>query len=154
MGFLDKLKGAVNAVTGGGAKVTLEYQPPVGMPGQMVQVRVTATSTGAEVKSKGIFIDLRETEHIAIRANSVPNVPADVHVTMPVLERSFQIAPDFVLPAGQTLTFDGAIQIPVEAQPTYEGPHAENAWTIRGRVEAFGNDPDSGFLPIVIGRMG
>ena len=153
MGCLDKLKGAVNAVTGGAAKVTMEYQPQTGLPGQTMQVRVTATSTGGEVRSKGIFVDLRATEHIYIRANSVPNVLSEVRASVPAFERSFQVAPDFVLAAGQSMSFDGTFQVPMEAQPTYEGPHAENAWEIRGRVEAFGNDPDTGFLPFTVGRV-
>jgi hypothetical protein len=153
MGLFDKLKGAMNAVTGGAAKVFLEFQPQTGIPGQQVQVRVTTTSTGAEVKSGGIFIDLRATEHVHIRANSVPNVPNEVRVSMPAFERTFQIAPAFVLPAGQTMTFEGTFQVPHEGQPTYEGPHAQNEWQIRGRMEAFGNDPDSGFLPFAVGRV-
>lgn len=154
MGFLDKLKGAVNAVTGGAAKVTMEYQPQMGFPGQMVQVRITATSTGAEVKSKGIFVDLRAVEHIYIKGGTVVGVSTEVRASVPTFEQAIQIAPEFVLPPGQTMTFDGAIQIPPGVQPSYEGPHAEHAWEIRGRVEAFGNDPDTGFLPFAVGLAG
>jgi len=31
MGLLDKVKGAVNAVTGGAAKVTFEFEPKVAL---------------------------------------------------------------------------------------------------------------------------
>src|SRR6185295_20225634 len=56
MGFLDKLKGAVNAMTDGGANVTIEYPQAFVFPGDTIPVRITATSTGAEVKSGGIFV--------------------------------------------------------------------------------------------------
>lgn len=151
MGLFDKLKGAVNAVTGGAATVTMQYQPQMGMPGQPIQVQVTATSTGAEVKSQGIYIDLRGTEHVYIKAG-VGNVQSEVRLSEQTFEQSFQIAPAFVLPAGQTMTFEGGFQIPAQIQPTYEGPYAEHSWEIRGRVEAFGNDPDTGFLPFLVGR--
>src|SRR3989304_6076715 len=52
MGFLDKLKGAVNAVTGGAAKVTMEFEPKAVYPGDVVRVKISATSTGSEVKAK------------------------------------------------------------------------------------------------------
>jgi len=151
MGFLDKLKGAVNAVTGGAATVTMQYQPQMGMPGQPIQVQIVATSTGAEVKSQGIFVDLRGTEYVHIKAG-VAGVSSEVRVSATTLEQSFQVAPAFVLPAGQSMTFEGGFQIPPHCMPTYEGPYAEHSWEIRGRVEAFGNDPDTGFMPFMIGR--
>ncbi len=151
MGFLDKLKGAVNAVTGGGAKVTLEFQPATASPGDNVLVKVSAQSSGAEVKSKGLFIDLHGTEHVHIKHNQVTGVAQDVNCTKQSLEVSLQVAPEFVLAANETKLFEGTIQIPQNLQPTYQGPFARHEVQIRARVESFGNDPDSGFVPIRIG---
>ena len=39
MGFLDKLKGAINVLTGGAAKVTIGYQPAFVFPGDVVRVK-------------------------------------------------------------------------------------------------------------------
>src|SRR5262245_18082601 len=72
MGFLDKIKGAVNAVTGGAAKVTMEFKPSVAFPGDVIAVKITATSTGQQVKSKGVFVDLQGVEGINIKANHTP----------------------------------------------------------------------------------
>jgi len=152
MGLFDKLKGAMNAVTGGAAKVTIQYQPPGGFPGDTVQVRITATSTGGEVKSGGVFVDLRSVEKVHVPAHSHANVQVDVHLDHETFKQSFQVAPPFVLGAGQTSLFEGAVQIPPTAQPTYQGRHAQHAWEIRGRVEAFGNDPDSGYQPFMVGK--
>ena len=74
MGFLDKMKGAVAAITGGAAKVSLEYHNVLASPGDLVAVKVTAASTGAEVTSKGVFIDLRGTEEIDIPARAAMSV--------------------------------------------------------------------------------
>lgn len=154
MGFFDKLKGAMNAVTGGAATVTLQYNPTLAFPGDMVQVRITATSTGQEVKSKGVFVDLRGTENVFLKNGKVPNVSFDIRVGSSSYDQAFQVAPPFVLAPGETKTFEGGFQIPHGLAPTYQGPCAQHLWEIRGRIEAFGNDPDSGFLPFAIGFRG
>lgn len=154
MGFFDKIKGAVNAVTGKAAKVTIEYQPQVGFPGETVQVKITAASTGGEVKSKGIFVDLLGTEEIIIKADASTaqyGVKQHIDLRKTTLEQQFQIAPEFVLPPNETKMFEGSFQIPQNLQPSYDGVYTHHKWEIRGRVEAFGNDPDTGFLPFRIG---
>jgi hypothetical protein len=151
MGFMDKIKGAMNAVTGNAAKITLEFNPPVAMPGDKVTVKLTATSTGLEVKSKGVFVDLAGLEKIKIRSGAVLGVNADVNVEKSVLDQAFPLAPAFVLGKGETKVWEGQIQIPMNAQPTYGGAFTTHEWSIRGRMEATGNDPKSDALPIKIG---
>ncbi len=150
MGFFDKIKGAMNAVTGGGAKVTIEFPQQTFFPGETVPVRIIATSTGQEIKSKGIFVDLREIEQISI-AKKHEMVPDDINVERPLTEQEIQLAPAFVLPAGQTMQFEGKVTIPGTAEPTYAGRYTKHLWSLRGRVEALGNDPDSGHQPIRVG---
>jgi sporulation-control protein spo0M len=151
MGFLDKMRGAVAAVTGGAAKVSLEYNPATAFPGELVNVKITAISTGGEVKSKGVFVDLLGTEEINIQPNSSNDLEERVHDSNETVEQAFQIAPAFVLAANETKIFEGSFQIPGHCQPSYQGRSCGHEWQIRGRIEAFGNDPDSGFLPIRVG---
>lgn len=151
MGFLDKLKGAVNAVTGGAANVTIEYPQQTVFPGDTIPVRIVAVSTGAEVKSKGIFVDLVTTEEIKLNRGEF-GVENHLHLKGETWSQPVQIAPAFVLPPGQTMQFEGRVQIPANAPPTTQGKHVALTWLIRGRVEAFGNDPDSGYKPITVGR--
>lgn len=150
MGFMDKLKAAANAVTGGAARVTIEYQPPVCFPGDTLQVRITAASTGAEVASEGVFVDLHgfETVHLA-RTEAMTE--KDVNTSKTTYETSLQIAPRFTLAAGQTQTWEGQVQVPQSLQPSYQGVHSRHEWQIRGRIEARGNDPDSGWQPLRVG---
>src|SRR5688500_6215559 len=108
MGFMDKLKGAVSVVTGGAAKVSIEFQPQVAFSGDNVQMQVTATWTGGEVKSKGIFVDLRWNEVINVDKNfAINNI--DVHVSKSFFEQSIQIALAFVLSPNETKQFTGTI---------------------------------------------
>ncbi len=150
MGFMDKVKGAMNAVTGNAAKITIEYTQ-VGYAGGQVQVRVTATSTGAEVKSKGIYVDLRAMERVKVSKKASPMIDNDLTVEAKLYNESILIAPAFVLGAGATQVFEGAVTLPPTAQPTFTGNFTQHAWEIRGRLDAKGNDPDSKFQPIRVG---
>jgi hypothetical protein len=148
MGIFDKLKSAVNAVTGGAATVNIDVGAGVIMPGDPVSVKVTATSTGAEVKSKGVFVDVKGEEQVTIVD---PNTKQKISQSKKTLEQVFQIAQPFVLGAKETKVFEGTIQLNPGAMPSFNGSLAQHAYFIRGRLEAFGNDPDSGFLPIRVG---
>ena len=150
MGFLDKVKGAMNAVTGNAAKVTVEY-PKSCYPGTDIVVKITAVSTGAEVKSQGIFVDLHgiEQTHLVHTENGQKH---DVRESKTTFEKTFKIAEAFVLGANETKTWEGRVQLPQNAQPSYEGVHAKHIWQLRGRVEATGNDPDSGFQTFAVSR--
>jgi hypothetical protein len=163
MGLFDKIKGAIKAVTGGAAKVTIEYPQVLLQPNVPMRVRVTATSTGGEVKSGGCFIDVAGSEVIQVNdatptgyhgAQPAQRVPVDIHETNETFKQAFQIAPAFVLAANETKVFEGAFQLPPGVQPSFQGKHASHQWTLRGRIEAVGNDPDSGYLPFRVGLAG
>lgn len=147
MGFFSKIKGAMNAVTGGAAKVTIEFQPQPARVGEAVLVKVTATSTGADVKSKGIYVDVRVVEDINISKRDSPtNDAIEIETTM--FEQEFALAPAFVLGANETQLFEGEVVLPSGQPASYKGEHATLTWTLRGRVDAVGNDPDSGHIEI------
>lgn len=153
MGFFDKIKGAVNAVTGGGAKVLIEYQPAVGFPGDWVRVRISAQSTGGEIKSKGVFVDLLGTEQVRLREGEAGE-HGHINGSKQTFAQEFQIAPAFVLAPNETKQWEGQFQLPAALQPSYQGAWAQHVWQVRGRIEAFGNDPDSGFQPFRVGLRG
>ena len=180
MGLFDKLKGAINFVTGGGAKVTVEFPQSLVVPGAPFRVKVTATSTGGEVKSTGVFVDLLGVESVAARdvspssthvhAGVGQDMPAesplpsqgmgggrstvDVNLSKHTFEQSFQVAPAFVLAPNETRAFEGTVVLPPQVQPTFRGAYAAHEWKIRGRVEVTGNDPDSGYLALRVGVAG
>jgi hypothetical protein len=69
-----------------------------------------------------------------------------VKLSKTTVEQSIPIAPAFVLQPNERKEFEADIQLP-HGQPTYRGG-VQHDWQIRGRLEAFGNDPDSGFKTI------
>lgn len=44
--------------------------------------------------------------------------------------------------------------MPSSVQPSFEGYFTQHEWSIRGRVEVTGNDPDSGFVALRVGTKG
>jgi hypothetical protein len=150
MGFLDKMKGAVSAVTGGGADVSIEYpMQPIGS-GDTMHVKVTVMSTGGEIKSGGVFVDVQAREHGNVtgsaRCSSCGHTShnTNVKLSMETLDQKIPIAGAFVLQPNERKEFEADITVPM-GQPTYHGRYVHHDWEIRGRLEAFGNDPDSGY---------
>jgi hypothetical protein len=153
MGFFDKLKGAMHAVTGGAATVTIEFQPMV-FPGDAFGVRITATASSNAIKGDGVFVDIRGIEEIRLKKSESENLTDDVELNKTTLEQSFQISGPFQMAAGATQTWEGTIHMPGNAQPTFDGSICDHGWGIRGRLAMFGNDPDSGFKSIRVGLRG
>jgi sporulation-control protein spo0M len=149
VGLFDKLKAAVNFVTGGAAKVQIEYTPHTAVAGQPINVKVTATGT-AEVNSGGIFVDLRAVEKVSVSKRDSIELDNDLNLKFETFEQEFKIAEAFVLAKDETKVFEGTITMPANVQPSFNGKYVSHEWEIRGRVEAKGNDPDSGYQPMKV----
>lgn len=147
MGFFDKIKGAVNAVTGGAATVEITYAERI-TAGASVPVKVTVTSKGAEIKSKGVFVDFEGSEQIHIPKKDEQKFSEDYRRALSHSTQEFQLCGEFVLGAGETKTVEGVIAVPPTLQPSFEGRWTKNLYQVRGRLEAKGNDPDSGYKPL------
>jgi len=145
MGFLDKIKAAGAAVTGGAAKVSIEYAHQQLKPGDSLPVKVTVVSMGREVKSGGVFVDVHAQESGQVRCSHCHEMTP---VQVQTLKQAIPVGPAFVLQPNETKTFEATIQVPM-GQPTYNG-QVSHEWRIRGRLDAFGNDPDSGFQVIQV----
>ena len=152
MGLLGKMK---NAITGGGANVSIEYPSTPVHPGDRIHVRVTVISTGGEIKTNGVYVDIRghESGHVTGGNRCHRCGDYDSHVSVNVshntFDQAYPLSGAFTLQPNETKIFEGDITIPPNAQPTYHGS-IQHVWELRGRIEAFGNDPDSGFQVIVV----
>ena len=47
--------------------------------------------------------------------------------------------------------FDGVMTLPSNTQPSFDGALCDHGWGIRGRLDTFGNDPDSGYKSFRVG---
>lgn len=145
MGILDKMKSAGSAVTGGAAKVSIEYTNQPLKPGDSLPVKVTIMSMGKEVKSGGVFVDIHASESGQVRCKHCGKMS---DVRSQTVKHAVPVAPAFVLQPNETKVVEATVQMP-QGQPTYTG-QVRHEWQIRGRLEAFGNDPDSGFKVIEV----
>jgi hypothetical protein len=152
MGLLGKMK---NAVTGGAAKVSIEYPSEPLKPGDNLHVKVTVMSSGGSFKSKGVYVDLVGKEHGSVHGSSRCDKcgqydnSAKIKVSKKTHDQSIPLGGAMELNENESKVFEGDIQIPPNAQPSYSGS-IKHEWQVRGRVEAFGNDPDSGYQTIVV----
>lgn len=140
LGFLDKMKSVGSAMTGGSAKVSIEYNHQQLKPGDPLQVKVTVVSMGKEVKSAGVFVDIYASEQGQVKCNHCQQM---VNIKHETVKQSIPVGPAMVLQPNESKTFESTINLPM-GQPTYNG-QVRHTWQIRGRLDAFGNDPDSGF---------
>ncbi len=164
MGLFDKLKGAINFVTGGGARVVLEIGPGNVVPGTPHPVRIHVSSTGGEVRATGLALDLAANERVHVPASRVhhgtTNQPGqhgsqlrgDVNLTHATFQQAIPVSGPVNLAPNETKSFEATIVVPPHAQPTYIGHHCRHEWSVRARLEVSGNDPDSGFVPIQVTR--
>ncbi len=184
MGFFDKVKKGLKAVTGGAAKVTIEWEPKVVAPGQEIAVKVRVQSTGDAVESKGVFVDFYGVETFLVapepvkepvcatsaaaasnnEGGSTETDPAGELTaeeaepkepetdTRRVCDKVFTLSEPFVLGANESKEFAGKVKIP-DSLPPSSNEELGCHYRIRGRLEAFGNDPDSGYKAITMSAV-
>jgi hypothetical protein len=145
MGLLDKMKAAGSAMAGTSARVSIEYPLQPMKSGESIKVKVTVVSTGREVKSGGVFVDVHAMESGQVKCKHCAQM---TQVQTETVKQAIPVGPAFVLQPNESKTFEATIQIP-GGQPSYNG-QIRHEWKIRGRLDAFGNDPDSGFQTIEI----
>ena len=145
MGFLDKMKGVGSAMTGGAARVSIEYPHQGLKPGDSLPVKVTVVSMGKEVKSSGVFVDIEAEETGQVKCKHCGQM---TQVKNETIKQALPVGPAMVLQPNETKVFEQTIQIPM-GQPSYGGT-VSHMWKIRGRLEAFGNDPDSGYQTLQV----
>ncbi len=138
--------GFLNFITGGAAKVEITL-PAVAFPSLPIAVKIHVTATDA-FTCTSVFLDVSGSEHVQVRPQGAT---ADVTATTSTLTHSVAVAPGFTLAKGETKELVGVVTLPPGSQPSYHGKHARHVWTIQARLEAKGNDPDSGWKEIRIG---
>lgn len=111
-------------------------------PGDSINVKVTVISTGNEVKSSGVFIDIHASERGRVKCKN-QKCQQTLNISNKTIKQAISIAPAFVLQPNETKVSESAIRLPM-GQPKYHGT-ISHEWMIRGRLEAFSNDPGSGF---------
>lgn len=131
-------------------EVRLECAARNASPGGLVQVKV-AVIAAEPIKANGVFVDLLDTEEVALRAHVSPALCEQISVSHRAMNETFRIGAPFALHANETKIFEGKFQLPINFQPTFAGRFSKHEWQIRARVEVSSGDVDSGFQSFKIG---
>ncbi len=148
MGFLSNMK---KNLTGSWADVQVEVSGPTARGG-MLPVRVHVQVKDSDILVDRVLAELVCEEVIDVRGaaganwssgNDSTNVQSESRESMHSHELVLASAQQMA--AGSTATFEGYLPIPTQAPPSANGRYAQFSWSVRGRLDMKGNDPDSGW---------
>lgn len=149
MGFFSNLK---NAVTGGAASVQL-VMPSSARRGDTIALQVTATAKSS-AKVNAVYVLVRAREHAQLRDTDYQggkSTTETVHGWRTSFEQRVTIAGPLQLQEGQTMQWEGSFSFPTSVQASFQGQMIDHTWELQAGLDMTGNDPDSGWLPLVVG---
>ncbi|MEH0155918.1 hypothetical protein V6R21_17360 [Limibacter armeniacum] len=158
MGFFDKLKAVKNMVTGGAAEVvaSIEHDGELSV-GEPFNIKVQALTKDADLKIGKVYLKLRAVEHIEAEGIEVEYEGGEREVEHEIVKKTVETYNHEILvdgpqtmEANETYEWNVEVTIPEKCNGTYNGVHAEHRWMFFVGLDAFGNDPDSGWIPFDI----
>lgn len=149
MGFFDKLKQAANFVTGGGAKVQVlplqgEYNRT-----DTIRVKITAEVKDAPLSASSIYLEIRSKESVAL-SKSINGKTENINEDRVGYTHKLTVSGTQELAAGQSYEWEAEFTLPQNALPTFHGSMAHHIWQVKGALDVKGNDPDSGWVEILV----
>ena len=154
MGFFDKIKSAVNVVTGGAAELNVSFgEVKFGEP-ITVYVRALAKS---DLKIDKVYLKLRGVEEVIVDDHDYQDKDGDgdreeTHETIEKRHETYEmeqvISGVQELENGQEYEWTTEIQLPEHLQAPYRGRYCTHNYKIFVGLDAFGNDPDTGWVNI------
>lgn len=153
MGFWDKVKSVKNMVTGGAAKVHVEFMEHERELGEPFNVKITAHVKDADLSINGVYLKLRAEERIEADGIEVEYEHGEQEVEREIVRKSvttFQheinVSGPEDLTANETYEWEVEIVIPDNLNGTYRGQFAWHEYALFAGLDATGNDPDSGWV--------
>jgi hypothetical protein len=142
MGFLSDLK---NKVTGGAALV----QVRVGTVrrGEPVTVQVHATMK-ASTRVNAVYVVVRAVERCQVRDADYDDGHRRTELVRGrriSFEHRVALAGAQDLQDGQSYAWSGQLEIPISANPSFNGRIIDHEWELAAGLDMAGNDPDSGW---------
>jgi len=127
-------KGMTDVVTGKGAELTLVTKGALA-GGGTIHVTMSVKSTGGAIKAEGAFIDLYGEDDPD--ENALEKAKEFV-MREKGPKHALRVSDAFVINAGETQIFEADVKLPAELSKDF-------TWMVRGRIDTFGNDPDTGW---------
>jgi len=149
MGFFNNL---VNKITGGGAKLSLEVTG--NKINEPITVTITAAIADADLKINKVYLHVKAVEHCRVKnvevASGSVSKTQDVSGTENTFDQEFTIEGPQTLNGKQSYTWTKQITLPSGVLPTFIGKNAQHEWEFVAALDASGNDPDSGWIKVVL----
>jgi hypothetical protein len=146
MGFFSDIK---NKVTGGAATVTVQAPSSV-QRGRAIALRVEATAK-SNLKIDNVYLLIRAYETAQIRDDDYADGKRRTEIVTGQrisFENKLTVAGAQQLEQGKTYTWECQLEIPSNANPSFNGKMIDHKWEIQAGLDAKGNDPDSGWNQI------
>ena len=150
MGFMSKLKSAVNTLTGGGAKVFITVEQPSRSEPFTAKVNVKVADSDLQINRAYVRLSGWETAVVHNVRQGQETYAHDVTETATTFEQEIQIANAQTLQANQEYNWEAQIELPPTAPPTYRGRNATHEIRILAGLDTKGNDPDSGWSALSV----
>ncbi|MFN8415255.1 MAG: hypothetical protein U0U66_02885 [Cytophagaceae bacterium] len=153
MGLFDKLKGAVNAITGGSAAVTLNLHSTTINKGSEFYFTVDVKVKDQSITVNSIYFRVWATETVKVIHNEVVNGNSQSKEkveTRRIHEFVENISGSQVLDANQTYSFNGQFTIPAGCESTFNVHPRKVSWEADAGLDMKGNDPDSKNIEIIV----
>ena len=157
MGFLDKVRSIKNAITGGGATVSVEAgQCRLGSP---FEVTVTAEVGEDDLPIDGARLRIEGKEVVEVIGSdaSISAVDDDTELSEALITAEHTtVALDLEVTGAQTLganqQYEWTVQaeLPADVPPRFAGKYCQHSFLMCASLDAFGNDPDSGWVELEV----
>lgn len=154
MGFFDKVKAMKNAMTGGAAKVYLDSDPVTFDEPFKVRIRVQVDD--APLKINRVYLYVKGEERVEVPDFDFEyDIDGNSHRTSETVRASeetvdldISVAEGQELEANESYEWEVEVELPSHAPAFYRGRFCEHVYTAYAGLDAFGNDPDSGWVDL------
>lgn len=150
MGLFDKLKQAANFVTGGGATVQVTPLKGEFNRNESIKIKITAQVKDAPISVSNVYLEIKSKESVNVKKmiNGKNETIHDEHTGF--IHKVTVITSEQELNANQSYEWEAELSLPSNAQPTYHGSMCHHIWQIKAGLDVKGNDPDSGWIELLI----
>jgi len=154
MGFLAKMKSLKNAITGGGAKVSLSST--AGSPAEPFEVSIQVEVGDADLNIGRVYLEIEGREIVEIPDTEVTYESGDdsnrvtetVSAEAKTASREIEVSGEQTLAANQSYEWTTTVELPADSPPPYRGKYCKHGYVARASLACFGNDPDSGWVEL------
>ena len=154
VGLFDKVRTLKNAITGGGAKVSLSAGRCE--RGQEFEISILVQVEDNDLDIDRVYVEIEGRESIEIPDVDVTyesdgdtdRVSETVTAEHQTSSQAITVAGEQTLAAGQAYDFTVRATLPADSLPAYRGKHCQHHYFVKAGIACFGNDPDTGWIEL------